>query len=147
MATIRKNFQVGSEDKNDCVFVGQRIQWKTDEKRGPYINVHQNVAIDECVQKCIRPNRLATVENPISYRLSVFSDDKSSQRAHVVFLAEERDLHKGLLLITRPINYSYNYVNHRCRTSLFDALLWYMLIYSWTLVRHFRRTCRCSHSH
>ena len=47
MAKIRKAFQVGSEDKNDCVFVGQRTQWKTDEKQGPYINVHQNVAIDE----------------------------------------------------------------------------------------------------
>ena len=47
MAKSRKDFQVGSEDKNDCVFVGQRIQWKTDEKHGPYINVYQNVAINE----------------------------------------------------------------------------------------------------
>ena len=29
------------------VFVGQRIQWKQDDKHGWYINVHQNVAIDE----------------------------------------------------------------------------------------------------
>ena len=44
---LRKHFQVGSEDKNDCLFVGQRIQWKHDDKHGWRINVHQNVAIDE----------------------------------------------------------------------------------------------------
>ena len=47
MGRLRKDFQVGSEDKNDCLFVGQRIQWKHDDKHGWYINVHQNVAIDE----------------------------------------------------------------------------------------------------
>ena len=47
MGRLRKDFQVGSEDKNDCLFVGQRIQWKQDDKHGWYINVHQNVAIDE----------------------------------------------------------------------------------------------------
>ena len=26
-------FQVGSEDTNDCLFVGHRIQWKQDDKR------------------------------------------------------------------------------------------------------------------
>ena len=47
MGRLRRDFQVGSEDKNDCLFVGQRIQWKQDDKHGWYINVHQNVAIDE----------------------------------------------------------------------------------------------------
>ena len=47
MGRLRKDFQVGSEDKNDCLFVGQRIQWKQDDKHGWYINVHQNVGIDE----------------------------------------------------------------------------------------------------
>ena len=47
MGRLRKDFQVGSEDKNDCLFVGQRIQWKQDDKHGWYVNVHQNVAIDE----------------------------------------------------------------------------------------------------
>ena len=47
MGQLRKDFQVGSEDKNDCLFVGQCIQWKRDDKHGWYINVHQNVAIDE----------------------------------------------------------------------------------------------------
>ena len=47
LGRLRKDFQVGSEDNNDCLFVGQRIQWKRDDKHGWYINVHQNVAIDE----------------------------------------------------------------------------------------------------
>ena len=47
MARIRKNFQVGSEDKNDCVFVGQQFLWKHDPQRGDYMNFRQNVAIDE----------------------------------------------------------------------------------------------------
>ena len=44
---LRKDFEVGSEDKTDCLFVGQRIPWKHDDKHGWYINVHQNVAIYE----------------------------------------------------------------------------------------------------
>ena len=46
MGRLRKDFQVGSETI-DCLFVGQRIQWKQDDKHGWYINAHQNVAIDE----------------------------------------------------------------------------------------------------
>ena len=34
---LRNEFQVGSEDKNDCLFVGQRIQWKQDSTFGWYI--------------------------------------------------------------------------------------------------------------
>ena len=34
---LRKDFQVGSEDKNDCLFVGQRIQWKQDSTFGRHI--------------------------------------------------------------------------------------------------------------
>ena len=30
--SLRKNFAVDSEDKNDIMFVGQRIKWKTQEK-------------------------------------------------------------------------------------------------------------------
>ena len=47
MAKIRNNFQVCSEDKNDCAFVGQRLQWKHDPQQGDFTNVHQNAAIDE----------------------------------------------------------------------------------------------------
>ena len=31
LAKIRKDFNVGSEDKNDIMFVGQRIKWKSHE--------------------------------------------------------------------------------------------------------------------
>ena len=29
---LRRDFQVGSEDKNDIMFVGQRIRWTKDSK-------------------------------------------------------------------------------------------------------------------
>ena len=34
LMNIRKGFQVGSEDKNDILFVGQRLLWYKDEKYG-----------------------------------------------------------------------------------------------------------------
>ena len=156
MGRLRKDFQVGSEDKNDCLFVGQRIQWKQDDKHGWYINVHQNVAIGELQEitfdkhlkddtpltpqmhtayrsvlgqinwlqsrNGVRPRHhhrplrtFVTVRTIKSIPLSVRfwplrgkthivgypdasyrnNEDKSSQRAHVIFLAEQRDLRQG----------------------------------------------------
>ena len=169
MGRLRKDFQAGSEDKNDCLFVGQRIQWKQDDKHGWYINVHQNVAIDElqeitfdkhlkddtpltpqmhtayrsvlgqinwlqsrtqfhigyqftrCASKASSPtiegvraiNKTVRTINsiPLSMRFWPLrgktrivgypdasyrnNEDKSSQRAHVIFLAEQRDLRQG----------------------------------------------------
>ena len=46
LANIRKDFNVGSEDKNDIMFVGQRIKWKTHDKQGPYISCDQKLAVD-----------------------------------------------------------------------------------------------------
>ena len=46
LASIRKDFNVGSEDKNDIMFVGQRIKWKTHDKYGPYISADQKLAVD-----------------------------------------------------------------------------------------------------
>ena len=46
LASIRKDFNVGSEDKNDTMFVGQRIKWKTHDKQGPYISCDQKLAVD-----------------------------------------------------------------------------------------------------
>ena len=45
VSSLRKNFAVGSE-KNDIMFVGQRIKWKTHDKYGPYICVDQKLAVD-----------------------------------------------------------------------------------------------------
>ena len=38
LSKIRKDFNVGSEDKNDIMFVGQRIKWKNHEKYGNYVS-------------------------------------------------------------------------------------------------------------
>ena len=44
---LREEFQVGSGDKNDALFVGQRLRWYEDKKNGAYIDVAQTVAIEE----------------------------------------------------------------------------------------------------
>ena len=44
---LRRDFQIGSEDKNDIMFVGQRIRWTKDSKGYPYIRVDQDLCIDE----------------------------------------------------------------------------------------------------
>jgi len=46
LSSLRKNCAVGSEGKNDIMFVGQRIKWKTHEKYGHYISVDQKLAVD-----------------------------------------------------------------------------------------------------
>ena len=81
MGRLRKDFQVGSEDKNDCLSVGQRIQWKQDDKHGWYINVHQNVAIDELQEITfdkhlkddipLTPQMQVTIANAVPHWLSI----------------------------------------------------------------------------
>ena len=44
---LRKDFQVGSEDTNDCEFVGQRVRWYDKGKPGAYIRVDQEKKIEE----------------------------------------------------------------------------------------------------
>ena len=47
VTALRRDFQVGSEDKNDIMFVGQRIRWTKDKKGYSYIRVDQDLCIDE----------------------------------------------------------------------------------------------------
>ena len=47
IAGLRKDFQVGSEDTNDCEFVGQRARWYNKGKPGAYIRVDQEKKIEE----------------------------------------------------------------------------------------------------
>ena len=47
LSKIRKDFNVGSEDKNDIMFVGQRIKWKKHDKHGDFISCDQNLAVDQ----------------------------------------------------------------------------------------------------
>ena len=46
LSSLRTNFAVGSEDKSEIIFVGQRIKWKTHDKYGPYISVDRKLAVD-----------------------------------------------------------------------------------------------------
>ena len=218
---LRKDFQVGSEDKNDCFFVGQRIQWKHDDKHGWYTNVHQNVAIDElqeitfdkylkddtpltpqmhtayrsvlgqtnwlqsrtqfhigyqfsrCASKASSPTiedvrainkTVRTVKSiPLSMRFWPLrgktrivgypdtsyrnNEDQSSQRAHVTFLAEQRDLCQGS---SNSRGSLVLYETHQITATTMSTtvcLLRFILISSQTLVRHYRRSRRCSYPH
>ena len=48
IAHLKSQFEIGSEDRNDVTFVGQRIQWKGNPKSpGSFIKVDQKLAIDE----------------------------------------------------------------------------------------------------
>ena len=58
LSSLRKNFAVGSEDKNDIMFVGQRIIWKIHDKYGPYISVGQKLAVDSMQLKKSRSTSL-----------------------------------------------------------------------------------------
>ena len=85
MGRLRKDVQVGSEDKNDCLFVGQRIQWKGDD------NTSNFIADVRAINKTVR-----TIKSiPLSMRFWPNNEDESSQRAHAIFLAEEQDLRQG----------------------------------------------------
>merc|ERR1711994_888036 len=44
---LKRDFQIGSEDKNDIMFVGQRIRWTKDSNGHAYIRVDQDLCIDE----------------------------------------------------------------------------------------------------
>ena len=47
LTKIRKDFNVGSEDKNDIMFVGQRIKWKNHENFGNCVSCDQKLAVDQ----------------------------------------------------------------------------------------------------
>jgi hypothetical protein len=79
MANIRRDFQVGSEDKNDITFVGQRIRWigkdgkpATSATHGSYISVDQKVAIEDLEEvqfdKSMKDNVVCDPRMHTSYR-------------------------------------------------------------------------------
>jgi hypothetical protein len=47
---LRKDFEVGHEDHNDAMFVGQRIHWREKGKPNGHIEVDQNVKIEELTE-------------------------------------------------------------------------------------------------
>ena len=72
LSGLRKNFAVGSEDKNDIMFVGQRIKWKTHDKYGPYISVDQKLAVDAVeevkIDKSLKDNVQCNQQLHTAYR-------------------------------------------------------------------------------
>eukprot|EP00435_Cladocopium_sp_Y103_P003748 s2899_g1.t1 len=72
LTSLRKDFKVGSEDKNDVMFVGQRIKWKTHDKYGPYISVDQKLAVDAVeevkIDKTLKDNVQCTPQLHTAYR-------------------------------------------------------------------------------
>ena len=218
MGRLRKDFQVGSEDKNDCLFVGQRIQWKQDDKHGWYINqeitfdkylkddtpltpqmhtayrsvlgqinwlqsrtqFHIGYQFSRCASKASSPTiedvrtihqTVRTIKSiPLSMRFWPLrgktrivgypdasyrnNEDKSSQRAHVIFLAEHRNLRQGS---SNSRGSLVDYETHKITATTMsttvaefsrtDALLRFSIISSRSLVRHNRRNRRCTHPH
>ena len=72
LASIREDFNVGSEDKNDIMFVGQRIKWKTHDKHGPYISADQKLAVDAVeeikLEKSLKDNIACAPQLHTAYR-------------------------------------------------------------------------------
>ena len=97
MGRLRKDFQVGSEDKNDCLFVGQRIQWKQDDKHGWYINAHQNVAIDELQEitfdKHLKDDTPLTPQMHTAYRSVLGQINWLQSRTHSTLVISSQGVH------------------------------------------------------
>ena len=72
LSKIRKDFNVGSEDKNDIMFVGQRIKWKNHEKFGSYVSCDQKLAVDQLeeikVEKHMKDNDPCSPSMHTAYR-------------------------------------------------------------------------------
>ena len=46
VSAIQKDYQIGSEDTNDVLFVGQGVRWKTEDKKS-FIQVDQERGIEQ----------------------------------------------------------------------------------------------------
>ena len=72
LSKIRKDFNVGSEDKNDIMFVGQRIKWKNHDKFGNYVSCDQKLAVDQLeeikVEKHMKDNDPCSPSMHTAYR-------------------------------------------------------------------------------
>lgn len=47
---LKKDFEIGHEDHNDALFVGQRIHWFNKGQANRHIEVDQNVKIEELTE-------------------------------------------------------------------------------------------------
>ena len=58
---IRTDFQVGPEDLNDVMFVGQRIRWIDKNEVWGYIKVDQTVKIEELAETSLESGKADTL--------------------------------------------------------------------------------------
>ena len=56
IVTLRKDFQVDSEEWNDVTFTGQRVRWTKDPQSGSCIEVSQHKALDELEEMSVERN-------------------------------------------------------------------------------------------
>ena len=73
LARLRQDYEVGSEDKNDVKFVGQRIRWVKDTATGQsHIEVSQQLAVDDLheivFEKSLKDNVACTPYLHTEYR-------------------------------------------------------------------------------
>ena len=100
-SSLRKNFAVGSEDKNDIMFVGQRIKWKTQAKYGHYISVDQKLAVDAVeevkIDNSLKDNAQCNPQLHTAYRsvLGQLNWLQSRAQVHLCYLQSIRQ--RGLL--------------------------------------------------
>ena len=77
IASLKKDFAVGSEDTNDIMFVGQRLQWKyKDDPNKGYISVNQKLAVEavEEISFDKRPKMMSKSFLSSTLRTEVFLD-------------------------------------------------------------------------
>ena len=92
LSSLRKNFAVGSEDKNDIMFVGQRIKWKTHDRYGPYIFVDQKLAVDAVeevkIDKSLKDNVQCNPQLHTAYRsvLGQLNWLQSRTQVHICYM-------------------------------------------------------------
>eukprot|EP00435_Cladocopium_sp_Y103_P076170 s9_g79.t2 len=104
LTSLRKDFAVGSEDKNDVMFVGQRIKWKTHDKYGPYISVDQKLAVDAVeevkIDKTLKDNIQCNPQLHTAYRSVPLARTRHEDSEHPE--AKDHDM-KAVLAVDVPI--------------------------------------------
>jgi len=101
LSKIRKDFNVGSEDKIDIMFVGQRITWKNHEKFGNYISCDQKLAVDQLeeikVEKHMKDNMPCSPSMHTAYRSVLGQLNWLQSRAqYVIFVIDSLVVHPPL---------------------------------------------------
>jgi len=87
--SLKRDFQIGSEDTNDIMFCGQRVRWVNKGKPGAYICVDQDLKVEELEE------------------IKVPEDIKSKGTAESVYVVGT-DLHSAFRSLLGKINWLQN---------------------------------------